>query len=87
MNKDTLRLSVVGLGIIVGGFIDEAPPPDYGVECWEDEVVVEVVHDPYDLTDTAYGCVAADNLPVVGFRPDGNESHVWDPETNTIIHE
>lgn len=40
-------------------------------ECWEDEVIVLVVWDPYgdlDETDTL-GCVPADNLPVTGYRP------------------
>ncbi len=37
--------------------------------CWEDEVLVLVVVDPYNLVTEHYGCVPADNLPVTGFRP------------------
>lgn len=40
--------------------------------CWEDEVIVLVVQDPFrpdsGLVGTV-GCVPADNLPVSGFRP------------------
>lgn len=39
--------------------------------CWEDEVTVLVIWDPYgdlDLNNTV-GCVPVDNLPVDGFRP------------------
>ncbi len=45
--------------------IDQSP------DCWEDEVVVLVIWDPYgDLDENnTVGCVAADNLPVTGFRP------------------
>lgn len=40
-------------------------------KCWEDEVIVLVVWDPYgDLDETqTLGCVPSDNLPVNGFRP------------------
>lgn len=71
MGKLTSILSAV---IVAGGFaasaVDSDPAEDfYEKECWEDEVVVEVVHDPYDLTDDTLGCVPADNLPWEGNRP------------------
>ncbi|KKL72941.1 hypothetical protein LCGC14_2079870 [marine sediment metagenome] len=37
--------------------------------CWEDEVIVMVVEDPYGDLLGSLGCVPADNLPVDGFRP------------------
>lgn len=39
--------------------------------CWEDEVVVVVVHDPYGTSpgEGTLGCVPADDLPVNGYRP------------------
>jgi hypothetical protein len=42
-----------------------------GLTCWEDEVIVQVVHDPYDTSPGVgtYGCVAAGNLPTTGNRP------------------
>lgn len=47
----------------------DTPDHVFGVDCWEDEVVVLVVSDPYDSTDATFGCVPADNLPVSGNRP------------------
>lgn len=39
-------------------------------QCWEDEVVVMVIWDPYEQLDNfEVGCVPADNLPVTGYRP------------------
>lgn len=40
-------------------------------KCWEDEVVVLVIWDPYgDLDENnTVGCVPADNLPTTGYRP------------------
>ncbi len=52
---------VYGLGLLV------VNPP----VCWEDEVIVMVVHDPLQISPGlgTLGCVPADNLPVIGFRP------------------
>ncbi len=52
---------VYGLGLLI------VNPP----ACWEDEVIVMVVHDPYETSPGlgTLGCVPADNLPVNGFRP------------------
>lgn len=44
----------------------------FGLRCFEDEVVVLVVSDPYQPTSGlvgSFGCVPADNLPVSGGRP------------------
>lgn len=40
-------------------------------KCWEDEVIVLVIWDPYGDLDAnnIVGCVPADNLPVTGYRP------------------
>jgi len=46
------------------GTVQETAPT-----CWEDEVVVMVVSDPYGDLEGTLGCVPADNLPVDGFRP------------------
>jgi hypothetical protein len=42
------------------------------ITCWEDEVVVIVVHDEYGTMEGTAGCVPADDLPTTGFRPEGN---------------
>lgn len=46
--------------------IDSAP------RCWEDEVIVLVIYDPYgDLDENnTVGCVPASNLPTSGYRPE-----------------
>lgn len=48
-----------GLGTLVTN------PP----ECYEDEIIVMVVEDPYGNRLGTLGCVPGDNLPVNGFRP------------------
>lgn len=44
----------------------------FGLSCWEDEIVVLIVSDPYNPTSGLvgqFGCVPADNLPTTGNRP------------------
>ena len=66
-----IQTGIIILALILGALLDGAsgmgnePVP----ECWEDEVLVLVVVDPYGLVDESYGCVPADNLPVTGYRP------------------
>ncbi len=59
-------LWLVVLAIALGTLVD-SPPRSF--DCWEDEVVVEIVHDPYDAVEARFGCVPADDLPVQGYRP------------------
>lgn len=52
--------------------------------CWEDEVRVVVYSDPIGESVGAslvglVGCVAADNLPVSGYRPEGDDPIYIDP--------
>jgi hypothetical protein len=66
--------------ILIALGLSPAPTPAYdnfnnliasAPVCWEDEVIVLVIHDPYGDLDTnnVVGCVPADNLPTNGFRP------------------
>lgn len=61
------KMVTVGLCIAMGiGF----QPREANPECWEDEVVVQVVDARhYDELQGTLGCVAADDLPVHGWRP------------------
>ena len=83
MFYSTLAVILWFIAIMVGGAIDG--PPEVPVElapavsidltdapqCWEDEVIVQVVYDPYDISPGVgtLGCVPGDNLPVAGYRP------------------
>lgn len=46
---------------------------NHAPDCWEDEVVVMVVHDPYGPMEGTLGCVPADDLPTNGYRPVNHE--------------
>lgn len=44
------------------------PEQFYEDNCWEDEVVVVVAHDPYGIAGSNLACVPGDDMP-------------WDPAT------
>jgi hypothetical protein len=71
-----IKLAILAACFIASTMIDgttpvpQSAPSEVIPVCWEDEVVVSVVRDPYDLVGIGtLGCVPADNLPTTGFRP------------------
>lgn len=60
----------IALLILAAHLTVDTPDHAFGVDCWEDEVVVMVVSDPHDQAGIGtFGCVPGDNLPVEGHRP------------------
>ena len=55
--------------LLLASVLVDTPDHAFGLSCWEDEVVVMVVSDPWNATTAQFGCVPADNLPVTGYRP------------------
>ena len=70
----TAAALTIGATLSAGAGVDTSNPAPNAVvrqapKCWEDEVIVQVVYDPYGDLEGTLGCVPADNLPVTGFRP------------------
>lgn len=65
--------AIIAILIALATASSDGTTPDqfYEDNCWEDEVVVFVVHDPYDIAGSELACVPGDNMPwdPDGFRP------------------
>jgi hypothetical protein len=75
MLQTLIALLIALFAAISGGVTAE---DFYAANCWEDEVVVQVVHDPYRISERllkspveGWACVPGDNIPwdPDGFRP------------------
>jgi hypothetical protein len=65
----TLKLIALAIIMFLATWNDAQAPMPPAPDCWEDEVVVQVVDDPYGDLEGTLGCVPADDLPTTGYRP------------------